>query len=75
MIRREFFAERENKLDEYRAKGYLPLDEVMRQNNISVQQLIDAGLLQMKTIQSTGDLLDYQVTEKGKDCLKELRNL
>ncbi|VAW51812.1 hypothetical protein MNBD_GAMMA06-2129 [hydrothermal vent metagenome] len=73
MIRREFFEERENKMDEYREKRYLPLDEAFQQSNISAQQLLDAGLLQMKTIQSTADLLDYHVIEKGKSCLKELQ--
>jgi len=75
VIRHEFFEKRESKVDEYRAKGYVPLDEVLQKNNISVQQLLDAGLLQMKTIQSTADLLDYQVTEKGKYCLKELKRM
>ncbi len=47
MITPEFFEKREKKLDEYRAKGYLPLDEIMQQNNINAQQLIDVSLLQI----------------------------
>lgn len=75
VIRREFFKQRQNRLDEYRAKGYRLLEEFMQENNISLEQLIDAGLLQMKTIQSTADVLDYEITEKGRVYLKELKQM
>ena len=75
MIRREFFKQRQNRLDEYRAKGYRLLEEFMQENNISLEQLIDAGLLQMKTIQSTADVLDYEITKKGHDYFKELKQM
>jgi len=75
VIAEEFFEKREKKLDEYRAKGYLELEDVLQQTGISIELLIKAGLLKMKEIQSTTDLLDYQVTEKGKVYFKELKQM
>lgn len=75
MITSGFFEKREKKLDEYRANGYLELEDVLQQTGINIEQLIKAGLLKMKEIQSTADLLDYQVTEKGRAYFKELKRM
>ena len=75
MIIKEFFEKREQKLDEYREKDYQLLEQFLQQTGISVQQLIDDSLLQMKEIKSTADLLDYQTTEKGCAYFKELKRM
>ena len=44
MMTKEFFEQRQQKLDHYRAKGYQLLEEILQKNNISVQQLIDVEI-------------------------------
>jgi len=75
MLTPEFFEQQKNAIDEYRAKGYLPLDEVLEELGTTIEQLIKLDLLQPKPVQSTTDVYDVEVTEKGRGDLKELKRM
>ncbi len=45
----------------------------MQQNGVAEEQLLEAGLLEMKSILSTAELYNYRVSDRGKDYFKELK--
>ena len=68
-----FFAERQQTQDRYQDKDYYLLDDFLQQTGISVEQLTTMGFLEPKPMYSTADLYNYQLSDKGKKCLKELK--
>lgn len=74
-LSQEFFAQRQKTLQGCQKQGFQELEEFMVQNAISETQLLQAGLLEMKEIISTAELVDYRVSDKGKAYFKELKRV
>jgi hypothetical protein len=66
----EFFEERQRVYTEYKEKGYLNLNDFLSQTGLSIEQLIKVGVLEHKEWESTADLHDYRVSQKGRQYFK-----
>ncbi len=66
----EFFEARANRLEELAADGHADIELFMKVCGLSWPDLEAAGLVRLKPVQSTGDLLTYEPTAAGRPYLK-----
>lgn len=70
-----FFIERSKTLDRYKILGYICIDEFEERYSLKIDKIFEAGLLSQRMVKSTTDLYDYHVNSKGKDFMKEIKDL
>ncbi len=66
----EYFTERDKEHAKYSKRGYISIDVLEYEYNITYEQLADICLLKRKKIHSTADLHDYELTEKGSELFE-----
>ncbi|MBK6830556.1 MAG: hypothetical protein IPG92_07385 [Flavobacteriales bacterium] len=71
----EFFEARERKLLALLAQGHVDLDDFMQANAMDWQELLAAGLVKPKLIQSTGDLVAFEPTVAGHYYLRHYKDV
>jgi hypothetical protein len=66
----EFFEARGNKLDELAVDGHVDVELFMKVCDLDWGDLVAAGLVRSKRLQSTADLLAFEPTPGGRQYLK-----
>ena len=70
----EFFIQRDQKLNALIQSGYTDIGSLEEQTGITIDQLIQAGYLSYRELQSTADLYKFSVTQLGQPFLKEIKS-
>ena len=69
-----FFEERAKLIHEYKARGYISIEEFEEKYAIHIDKIFQAGYLRKRNIKSTTDLSHYHVNSKGREFMKEIKN-
>ena len=67
----EFFKTRDKLYKAYQEKGRIELDNFMKKNSITEDDLYKSGLVEKKNICSTADLYHFQLTKQGRSFFRK----
>lgn len=69
-LSREYLNKRHEEHTRLGKLGYISLGTLARENNIKIYHLMHSNLLKIKEIVASTDLLDYELTDEGKEIFE-----